>query len=664
MSRLFVLGLSPLPFENQPVVSSLNRRTWHAVRALQEDGHDILLVCVRVHASYRDADSLPRVVEAQIRDNLLYRHVDDRVFYVGKELDAWCDQFQPDAVVGVNHLAAYRASLLHTPAPFWADLNGYQVGEVQATNDVYGEDWHATAWERERTILERADVLSTSSRRQRHAVIGELGAVGRLNRLTAGHELVWPVPNAIEPEPYQHTRTVLRGVLVEPDDFVVLFSGGYNTWTDVDTLFGGLTRAMRRNRRVKFVSTGGAIKGHDERTFAHFRDLIEASPFADRFLFAGWVDTAEVPNYYLESDVGLNVDKFNYETILGARYRLTDMCKAGLPVITSSGTEISGDVSRAGLGLTFRIGDPDGLAEAILGLASDPQRLEQMGARAARYALDTWVYTRVLQPLRTWARAPAHAPDFAGAVPTPSPGAEVMFAPRSRLARLAWRIESEGYARAGKRAARALLRRAATLSAGAARGIVGVLARAFLERRPVPMEQMAAARYNRVVVIPTADVGQTARSLAACRDALPDADIAMLRTEGEALAHGGTLGARAIGAPSDAAGIRGFLALARRLRSEHPDAAVVVGLAGRRAEVLAWLTRAHVYLLGDDANLYVSAVAPWKPLERGARRLSRLLGQLTYASLMGLVIIGLWGADAVAAIVRIARLGGGRTTEV
>ena len=61
----------------------------------------------------------------------------------------------------------------------------------------------------------------------------------------------------------------------------------------------------------------------DELTFERFRASCDESPFRERFRFVGWVPTADVPNYYFESDLGLNVDSENYETTFGA----------GLPVL-------------------------------------------------------------------------------------------------------------------------------------------------------------------------------------------------------------------------------------------------------------------------------------------------------------------------------------------
>jgi len=646
MPRLMLLGLSPLPLDNQRSLTALNRRTWHFARALSEAGHDVMLTSFRVLGAYADAESLPPVLEQQLTPNLLYRALDERTFMLGETLDQYCDQFQPDAIIAITPHTAQRAARLKTAAPMWADLYGYLMGEAQAAAYVHHDDSHLAAWHRERAALERADVFSTCSLRQRYAVIGELGAVGRLNKASAGYDFVRVLPSAIEPEPYEHTRTVLRGVLVEPDDFVVLFAGGYNTWTDVDTLFDGLSRAMRRNRHVKFVSTGGAIKGHDERTFAHFRELIAGSPFADRFIFTGWLAVSEVPNYYLESDVGINVDKFNYETLLGTRYRITDMGKAGLPVLTTLGTEISHEIRRAGIGMTFAIGDPNGMAEAILRLASDRALRDNMAARAARHAQQNWVFSKALEPLLAWASAPAHAPDFGQPVAATIASPAAAFAPRSRLAQLALLIEQEGYARAFGRMARALARRAARLAV-----------RAVFERRPLEQSQVAATHPERVLVMPAGDAARIPPALSRVREAMPDAEILIAATGDLGASIEGQSRVSVVDAGVSAGRILGLQGEARRLRALEPDVTVVVGLAGRRAEVLARLTGRRVFLLSDDGRWYQSALDPLKALRRLGRQLGKAVGLVGYAAFVGIVAVGIVLTDVIGAVFRLTQRG-------
>ena len=58
----------------------------------------------------------------------------------------------------------------------------------------------------------------------------------------------------------------MRGRLVPEDAFVVLWSGGYNVWSDIETLLQGLEKAMDEQPSIHFLSTGGAISGHDDAT--------------------------------------------------------------------------------------------------------------------------------------------------------------------------------------------------------------------------------------------------------------------------------------------------------------------------------------------------------------------------------------------------------------
>lgn len=411
ISKVLVLGLSPLPFENEQKLNSLNFRTWHFTKPLLRDGHNVMLVCARIPSSYRGEESLASIIRS-VDHNLIYYSVKKPLFDDISFLQTLHDKFNPDCIIGVNAYAAARAVEIQSSRPVWADLNGYFMGEAQTNAWVHNDDYYLVRhWEQERRVVEKADVFSAVSTPQKYALVGELGAVGRLSRLTLGYEFAYRVPNSIEDEEYEHRKTLLRGTLVGPDDFVVLWSGGYNTWTDVDTLFKGLTLAMKRNSRIKFVSTGGAISEYDEKTFFRFLDDVKASRFSKRYIFLGWVPSEDIPNYYFESDVGINVDKFCYETLVGARYRIVDMLKGGLPVLTTRGTEISEEVETHGLGKTFGIGQPSELADALLSLAHERDRLRELGRRAKEFCFKYYTCEKTTLPVRKWAREPWLAPD-------------------------------------------------------------------------------------------------------------------------------------------------------------------------------------------------------------------------------------------------------------
>ncbi|MGB5342583.1 MAG: hypothetical protein WBP67_10875 [Thermoanaerobaculia bacterium] len=413
MSRLFVVGAAPLPFERKQRQYAANLRTWHFTKPLLDAGHAIRLVACRLPNTYSpEEDRQP--VEFNEQPGLEYFSVRPKVFEDRSFLQDQFEEFEADAIIGVNTYPASRAVRISTEKPIWCDLNGWVMAEAQTKTAVYGDDrFLSHFWKMEEAVLSRADVISTVSMAQAHAVAGELATLSRLGKSTFGYSFLVPIPNAIVEDEYQHQVGTIRGSLVGEEDFVVLWVGGYNTWTDVDLLYEGLARAMEVAPSLQFVSTGGVIEGHDEITFKRFQDLIAGSEFKDRFHFVGWVRTEKVPSYYYESNLGLNVDGDNYETIYGARNRLNDMMKVGLPLLTTVGTEISHDIESHDLGLTCPIGDAGRFTEQIVWAAENRDELEAMARRAREFANREYSYEATTRPLLRWVEAPQRAPDKA-----------------------------------------------------------------------------------------------------------------------------------------------------------------------------------------------------------------------------------------------------------
>jgi len=190
--------------------------------------------------------------------------------------------------------------------------------------------------------------------------------------------------------------------------FRLLWVGGYNTWVDEETLFAAVEGAMAKNADIYYISTGGEIEGLDDSTYARFRAKVAKSEFKERFIFLGWIETAQIPSLYLSVDAGINVDLLCVETETGARNRINEMMKFGLPVITTLGSEIASEVGRAGAGLTVTSGDISGLTAAILEMAVDQK---DYGQKGARYIEEKCNYRVLTQPLVEWLGSAAPAPD-------------------------------------------------------------------------------------------------------------------------------------------------------------------------------------------------------------------------------------------------------------
>lgn len=419
MARVAIFGMGPMRWEESSLLFALPLRTWHFAGALARAGHAVLLVSVR-RSAYDEwpPDRITRVK----RDGVQVYSLSDHLCHERPEiLSKMLEDFGPTCLVGSNTYPASIAVNFARDLPFWADVFGDPMAEAQAKAAVLGNDAEAIRGFRRilMPILVRGDRFSTCSERQRSALVGQLGLLGRLTAPTDGYEFVDALPAILDDAEIESLGAIERAPRPAGSPFVLLWSGGYNTWADVDTLFLALETAMHTDPAIRFVSLGGAIRAHDEKTFERFRTQVQASDFADRCTFPGWVPTSELAGQYAGADAAVLADRWSYEAVLGTRTRMLDWLAAGLPIATTRVSEITEELGRRGLAATAACGDAEGLAKAILSLSRDREKARQMGLRGRRFLRESWRADVVLKPLLEWASAPTRAPDLERFVPVP-----------------------------------------------------------------------------------------------------------------------------------------------------------------------------------------------------------------------------------------------------
>lgn len=491
MSKIFILGMSPLPFENDRKVYGTGIRTWQFILPLLERGHKICVCNYAIPSAYADGfkskyakdfiysmdskgkqDFINSVLaekgegeagesrtggeEKSSRYGFEYNVLKKDDFENVELISEIFTRFRPDCIVGCTFYPSYIASRLlyylksknkdntynmetgdlkgrgkinsknwnrdndNTDSvqnisgiPFWADLFGHVMAEAQARAYIDGNDeclFHY--WNSEYNIISNADIFSCVSLRQKYALIGELGVVGRLNKYTSGYDFVNIIPCGLPLGEYSHTKKVFRGRdSIKKDDFVVLWTGGYNTWTDIDTLFKGLMLAMEKNSEIKFVSTGGEIPEQDMKTYPRFLSMINSSPYKDRFIMKGWVAGEDVPNYYLEADVGINIDKDIYEVRLGSKNRILDWFRAGLCALSSNVCELTDIIEKEKIGYTFKPYDSNDLSAKLIYLANHPDEVKKTAIAGKKYGLLNFNFNKTTEKLQKWVENPTFSPD-------------------------------------------------------------------------------------------------------------------------------------------------------------------------------------------------------------------------------------------------------------
>lgn len=411
-NRILALGVGPLPVQSSQRLYAPGLRTWSFARALANDGAEV--VCASADFGGIDESApLPgptsigagRVTFAKLSFDLRANI---------KKIRALHASHQFDAAVSTTDLMNRALAQAHLPIPVWLDFNGPPMVERQMQAAVYESDGGVKdAWDMMLPSLMFGDRFSSCGAPHKHALVGELGAVGRLNRHTAHDDLIAPMlPALYERKFYPSVNKVIRGQVCGDDAFVLLWTGGYNTWTDVRTLFIGLEMAMQSHEKFHYVSTGGAIAGHDELTFKRFMERVEQSPHRDRYHFAGWVHNDKMADYYAECDAAINLDSTTYEAMLGHRNRIQEWVMAEVPVISTPLCELARRMSEERLLTPIQPENPTSLAKAIDQLIEHPHGARERTHRAQIWMKEQYAPIKALEPLLEWRREPRPAPDL------------------------------------------------------------------------------------------------------------------------------------------------------------------------------------------------------------------------------------------------------------
>lgn len=409
MAKILVVGHAPLAWEDLTRSYGPGTRTCQFALPLVTDGHEVTIVASRIPFVY--PDGMDAVTRSEEHGCTVYR-VEQTEFEVGGFTHRLMEELDPDSVVGATAYPSYVAAIYAGARPLWADVFGSLLAEAQAKAAVYYDDAYLEHFLRiNRALLMLADIYSTVSTRQEYELVGQLGVTGRLCADTLGYRFAHSIPCGIQDISFPPAGDPTDGAM-GPEDFIVLWSGGFNTWTDVDTLFEGMEIAMGLSPRVRFVSTGGGIQGHDDVTYPRFERLARSSAYRDRFHLKGWVSKSEAMSYYGAAAVGVNIDAQHYEVTFGSRNRILEWALAGLPAISTDLCELTGEMAGEGLLFTVPVSDARALARRIVELDEDRVALSRVSEGLKRFVLDRYSFGRTTEPLRRWVADPAHAPDF------------------------------------------------------------------------------------------------------------------------------------------------------------------------------------------------------------------------------------------------------------
>ncbi len=426
--KILIIGSGPLPNDKEGIREAAGLRTHQFFQPIKKAGHNGVLFCIHNNSKIPDDEKNRENRENGGNWDIIRGHRHDK--NLKKKIIKIIQTLKPDVIVGVNTFPSFIASeICPKNIPFWADLNGWIMAEAQARGFAEKTNVHfANAWRQEMSILSTADKISTVSSPQKFATIGELVSLGYIQIENFHEEKVFAFPNCTEffeidnfdkntkkvstlsgesVETQGCSQKLFRGSKVPENAFVISWVGGYNNWVDEKTLFEAVDNAMSKVSTLYFVSTGGAITNVADDTFGRFKQYIASSQHKERYIFLGWIETSDMKKIYEESDAGINADFLCIETETGARNRINEMLKFGLPVITTGGSEIAEEIGDYGAGICVENENSEELTDAIIKMSllstEERAKISQSGQE-----MSTLVYSseKVLQPLLSFISSP------------------------------------------------------------------------------------------------------------------------------------------------------------------------------------------------------------------------------------------------------------------
>lgn len=426
--NIVIFGSGPMPCEPQYPVLAPGARTWQilqtAAGALAASGRGGTIRVCGLEAAPRPeaaAHEVPVALAAAPGVEITYlpRTFDEFVTLAGPEVLGQT----ADAVIGcasVQPCATAADYAARAQAPLWVDLFGDPIAEVQSRAQLEpharhaNDDLYVHVWRLLLRALVQGDRFSALSLRQREALIGQLGAAGRLGRRTRGEHLVHALPYALFPDDLQALTPAESPAFSweGEDSFTVMWCGSFNTWMDAGTLVEGVSKAFSEEPRLRLLVAGGRIRDYHENSFEHFRDGMERAGLSQRIEYADWCSLQETRGLYARCDAGLSIDRFTYEALLGSRTRIVNLVAAGKPVISTVITELTSDLARDGFVRPFEAGSGADLARALVETARlGRDGAARLGARGRAYVAGAYGGETCGLPLARWIVAPAFARD-------------------------------------------------------------------------------------------------------------------------------------------------------------------------------------------------------------------------------------------------------------
>jgi glycosyltransferase involved in cell wall biosynthesis len=148
---------------------------------------------------------------------------------------------------------------------------------------------------------------------------------------------------------------------------------------------------------VEFLIVGKGLFGEEEKLLR----LASQRGLADRMVYAGWVEFAELPRYLAAADVAIYPLDDNLLNRARCSAKLVDLMAAGLAIVAEDVGQSNEYIGHGRSGLLVEAGDTGALARCVVRLLRDKSLREALGSEARRRVCEEFAWEKLVERIES-----------------------------------------------------------------------------------------------------------------------------------------------------------------------------------------------------------------------------------------------------------------------
>lgn len=199
--------------------------------------------------------------------------------------------------------------------------------------------------------------------------------------------------NRFSPKPRNEAR---KRYNIPLNSRVILSLGSLFPWAGIETLIASASKVLGKFPDSLFVIGSG-----EEPFVSGLKDLVNRSGLKEKFLFFGFVPWDEASWFISTSDICVAPFIFKKTRSGISSLRVFSYLSCARPVIGSDIRGLGDMLENEGMGVSFPMGDSKAMAEAIIELLSDINRLSEMGERSRSYIIKNHSWEEIVNKIES-----------------------------------------------------------------------------------------------------------------------------------------------------------------------------------------------------------------------------------------------------------------------